>query len=368
MKRGLAIPCGLLLFAIAVASFLTSRPAGPIATPTKTTATSAPLEVAQKDDYIAPLLGIFDDQEMAAAGPFSELASVSFEEPRLLPLEVLRQTDWPSAQPDILQTVGYDNPVPLPFNATPKSPSSLGQGSSTIIPDLTDTQGSAGLLGPAPSIGISSRPPENLIRPKPLMMDGPNSAARLQTAEPPLAGSPNILVPTPAPQVPLAGAPLSPAMTPLAAPPGVQPVPANFAEYTGCGCEPRIGPSCGCGARIAGGCGCNSVRQAPSCCCQSFSSCCRPSIRSYEVVECKNCCSNDSHWRPFARLRSLFHKEQKGCSACDCFEDGGFDCGNSCHKPLFSRFRSLFHKSRNDGCIYEEPCGCSGEWVSGPIQ
>ncbi len=365
MKRGLAIPCGLLLFAIAVGSFLTSRPAGPIAAPTKTITAAAPIEVARNDDYVPPLLGIFDDQEMAAAGPLSELASVSFEEPRLLPLEVLRQTDWPSAQPDMLQTVGYDNPIPLPFNATPKSPSSLGQGSSTIIPDLMDTQSSTGLLGQAPTTSISSRPPENLIRPKPLMMDNPSSMARFQTAEPPLAGSPNnILVPLPTPQAPPAAPPLPPAISP----PAVQPVPANIAEYTGCGCEPRVGPACGCGARIARGCGCGFMREAPSCCCQSFSSCCQPCTSCYEVVECGSCCSGGGHWRPFARLRGLFHKEQKGCCACDCFDDGGFESCGSCRKPLFSRFRSLFHKSRNDGCIYEEPCGCSGEWISGTIQ
>ena len=364
MKRGLAIPCGLLLFAIAVAPFLTSRPTAPAITRNQNTvARVAAIELAQNDDYLPPLLGIFDDQEVAAPGPFNSLATVSFDEPRMLPVEILTKTDWPAAQPDLLQRVGYDNPVPPPFVPIPKNP---GQ-TSSIMPDLFDTPSTAGLSNQAPTQNISSRAPENLIRPKPLTMETPSAVVRFQANEPPLASQPTPVAPLAQPQLlsqPAPGMAPAPGVVPIPGPAPIQPVPANLAEYSGCGCEARIGRGCaGCGARSASACGCNSFRQAPLCC-QSFATCCQPCVSCCEVIE-SPCCSGGSHWRPFSKLRSWFHGEQKGCGSCGPWDDCGSDeCGSS-RKPLFSKFRNLFHKNRGES-IYVEPGDCGGcVWTSG---
>ena len=354
MKRGLAIPCGLLLFAIAVAPFLTSRPTAPAITRNKiSVAVPAAIEVAQNDDYLPPLLGIFDDQELASPSAFNSLATVSFDEPRMLPVEILTKTDWPSAQPDMLLRVGFDNPVPPPFIPIPKSP---GQ-TSSIMPDLFEAPSTSGLSNQAPTQSISSRAPENLIRPKPLVMDTPSSVARFQATEPPLAGQPNVPAPLAQPQlVPQA----PPGAMPVPGPAPIQPVPANLAEYTGLGSEARMGAGCGCGARTASACGCHSYRQAPLCC-QSFTTCCQSCAPCCEVIESPCCGGGNSHWRPFSKLKSWFHCEKKGCGSCGPWDDCGSDECSSSRKPLFSRFRGLFHKNRGESIYLESgDCGCSG--------
>jgi hypothetical protein len=261
------------------------------------------------------------------------LATVSFDEPRMLPVEILTKTDWPAARPDMLLTVGYDNPVPPPFIPIPKNP---GQ-TSSVMPDLFEAPSTSALSNQAPGQNISSRAPENLIRPRPLTMESPNSVARFQGNEPPLAGQANIPAPLAQPQI-LPQTP--PGVVPVPAPAPIQPVPANLAAYAGCGCEARIGVGCGCGARAASGCGCHSFRQAPLCC-QTFATCCQPSVSCCEVIESPCCSGGNSHWRPFAKLRSWSHRS------------------------LFSKFRGLFHKNRAE-CCYSEP-GEYGEcaWASG---
>ena len=358
MKRGIAIPCGLLLFAIAVAPFLTSRPTAPAITRNNNNnnvALPAAVEVAQNDDYLPPLLGIYDDQELAAPSPFNSLATVSFDEPRMLPAEILTKTDWPAAQPDSLLRVGYDNPVPPPFIPIPKNP---GQ-TSSVMPDLFEAPSTAGQSNQAPAQSVNSRAPENLIRPKPLAMDTPSSVARFQAAEPPLAGQPNTPAPLAQPQLMLQA---PPAAVPAPAP--IQPVPANLAEYTGCGCEARMGADCGCGARAMSGRGCRAYQQTPLCC-QSFTTCCQPCVSCCDVIESPCCGGGNGHWHPFSKLRSLFHCEQKGCGTCGPWDDCGCDeCGSS-HKPLFSKLRGLFHKNRGE-CAYVESAGCGGcGWTSG---
>lgn len=348
MKRGLAIPCGLLLFGLAVASGLKSRPAAPLALPIQTVAASATgIEVVLNDEYVPPLLGIFDEEDVATPGPFGALATVSLEEPSPLPMEVLRSTAWPAPRPDIMLTGGYDTPNPAPFSATPKLPGQGSVGTSTIIPDLFDTQSSVGLVGPTSAPSTISRPSDNLIRPKPFGIDNLSSMVRTQPGEPPLAG--NQVVPVPVPASP---GPTAVVATPV--PSIIQGIPYNLAEFTGCGCEPRVGPACGCSARMPHGCACG--HQVPLCC-QSFSNCCQTPVCSYRVIECSSCCSGEGHWRPFSKLKNWFRGGQKSCGSC--FEDCSFD-GCSSNKPLFGRFRGLFHKSRGDDCSFVEPCemGC----------
>ncbi len=352
MKRGLAIPIGLSLFGLAVASFVGTRSANQAIVPTQaiSAAPIASIEVAANDDYLPPLLGIYDDQELAVPGAFAQLTSLTEEAPRPLSLEVLRQASWPVAQPGILMQVGYDNPMPLPLSPSPKVGSAMGSSTSILIPDLSD--------GPSPSSAAipslnSSAPPtspapprfgDSLIRPKPLTMETPNNLTRFQVAEPPLAGVPQ----SPLPPAPGQGMPVP---APGAAP--LQPTPANLAEYTGCGCQPRLGASCGCHARMGSPCG----YETPLCC-QSFSNCCQSSCCGGQIIETSPCCGSESKWRPFSKIRGWFRGESKGC--CGGFEEACCDPCSSARKPLFNRIRGLFHKS-GDGCCFVEPCeiGCS---------
>ena len=117
MKRALAIPLGLSLFALAVASFVISRPAGKVNAPATPVAAvkAATIEVAQNDDYLPPLLGIFDDQDLLAPTAMEEVAEASFERPNLLPVEILRQVAWPAAGLGSFDC-GYDHPLNMPLN------------------------------------------------------------------------------------------------------------------------------------------------------------------------------------------------------------------------------------------------------------
>ena len=355
MKRGLAIPIGLSLFGIAVASFVSTRSAEKAIVPTRAVAVApASIEVAANDDYLPPLLGIFDDQEVAVPGALAQLTAFSEGAPRPLSIELMRQVSWPSAQPGMLMQVGYDNPLPLPLTPSPKLGSGIGSSTSILIPDLSDPTGSSSgsvippmtTSTPIPNSAPPSFRDSGLIRPKPLTMETSSSLPRV--GEPPLAGAQSNPLP------PMPGEPI-PAPAQAVAP--LQPTPAaNLSEYTGCGCQPRIGPSGGCHAQIASPCASSCVYETPICC-QSFSSCCQSSCGGCQVIEYPTCCGCETKWRPFSKIRGWFRGEQKGC--CGSFEEVCCDGCGSGRKSLFSRFRGLFHKNR-DECGFVESCeiGC----------
>jgi hypothetical protein len=347
MKRGLAIPIGLSLFGLAVASFVGTRSADRSVVPTQNVAAApaaSSIEMAANDDYLPPLLGIYDDQELAVPGAFAQLTSFSEDAPRPLSLEVLRQASWPAAQPGILMQVGYDNPLPLPMSPSPKVGSALSSNTSILIPDLSDPPSSAGSVIPplttSAPITISAPPrfSDSLIRPKPLSMEDPNHLSRVQAAEPPLAGAqPSTALAAPTQVIP------SPA--PVAAP--LQPTPVNLAEFTGCGCQPRIGHT-----QFGSPCASYCVSETPLCC-QSFTTCCQSSCCGGQIIEYPTCCDSQSKWRSFSKIRGWFHGESKGC--CGCFEEVCCaPCGSS-RKPLFNRFRGLFRKNSHECCCVE-PC------------
>ncbi len=356
MKRALAIPLGLSLFGLAVASFAISRPANkvPAASMPVAAATSSTVEVAQADDYLPPLLGIFDDQDLVVPTALEEVAGAGFERPNLLPAEILSQAAWPAAQASDLLTVGFDNPLPIPMNSTPKIV--LPGSSSLLIPEQLDTQSTSGYQPTSPAAAVTPRLSDNMIRPKPLAMDIP--LARIQPTEPPLAGSQNI--PAPANANPALPVPASiqatpvqpvPATTPIQATPAQSILARNLSDYTGCACEPRVGTGCGHRSRFFGGREGCCANETPLCC-QSFANCCQSSS-GCQVVEISNCCSEEKKWHPFAKLRGWFRSKR----GCDCCEESCFEC-DSGRKPLFNRIRGIFHKGWRDDCTFVEPFGC----------